>query len=268
MEPLVALDLHCHLLPGIDDGAKDLEETLALANKLVSYGISHVAATSHIQADLYPNTRATLLPLVASTQAELTARGIPLTLVPGAEVRLDLESCNANDWLTIGDLGRHMLVELPPGIPLVESLEAQLFTIQAAGITPIIAHPERQAVFQKNPDVLERWVAEKGMLTQGTLCTLAGAAGERTVTALETFLVRGLVHFMGTDAHHLDRRIRDLDQAVSRLEALVGPENARLIRIENPTALLTGAPIHRPTPVASPAAPGLVKRLLASLRLA
>lgn len=268
MEPLVALDLHCHLLPGIDDGAKDLDETFALANALVAYGITHVAATSHIQADLYPNTRATLLPLLASTQAALEAQGIPLTLVAGAEVRLDLESCNAHDWVTIGDRGAYMLVELPPGIPLVESLEAQLFAIQAAGITPIIAHPERQAVFQKDPTVLERWVVEKGMLTQGTLCTLAGAAGERTVAALETFLVRGLVHFMGTDAHHLDRRIRDLDKAVARLETLVGADNARTIRLENPSALLTGAPIKRPTPVAVPAQPGLVKRLLASLRLA
>lgn len=268
MEPLVTLDLHCHLLPGIDDGAKDLDETYALAEALLAYGITHVAATSHVQADLYPNTRANLLPLVASTQAALTARGLPLTLVAGAEVRLDLESCNNRDWVTIGDRGTHMLVELPPGIPLVESLEAQLFAIQAAGITPIIAHPERQAVFQKDPAVLERWVVEKGILTQGTLCTLAGAAGEKTITALETFLVRGLVHFMGTDAHHLDRRLRDLDKAVERLEALVGPENARVIRHENPAALLTGDPIKRPTPVPLPEAPGLVKRILASLRLA
>ena len=268
MEPLVALDLHCHLLPGIDDGAKDLDETFAIAEALVAYGITHVAATSHIQADLYPNTRATLLPLVASTQAALAARGVPLTLVAGAEVRLDLESCNPRDWVTIGDRGTHMLVELPPGIPLVESLEQQLFAIQAAGITPIIAHPERQAVFQKDPGVLERWVAEKGMLTQGTLCALAGAAGEKTVGALETFLARGLIHFMGSDAHHLDRRIRDLDKAVARLEALVGPENARLIRQENPASLLTGAAVRRPAPVAPPAPPGLVQRLLTTLRLA
>ena len=184
MDALVALDLHCHLLPGIDDGAKDLEETAAIAEALVAYGIRHVAATSHIQADLYPNTRETLLPLVASTQAFLTARGIPLTLVPGAEVRLDPDSCVPATWLTIGDAGKHMLVELPPGIPLVESMEHQLFSLQAAGITPIIAHPERQAVFQKDPDVLERWVVQKGFLTQGTLCALAGAAGEKTVQAL------------------------------------------------------------------------------------
>lgn len=269
MDALLSLDLHCHILPGIDDGAKDFEETCAIARALVAYGITHVAATSHIQADLYPNTRAILLPLLADTQAKLTAEGIPLTLVAGAEVRLDPDSCLPDTWLTIGDQGSYMLVELPPGVPLVEQMENQLFKMQTAGITPIIAHPERQAVFQKHPDVLARWVEQKGFLTQGTLCTLAGAAGERTIDALETFLRRGLVHFMGTDSHHLDRRMRDLDQAVARLEVVVGAENARLIRHDNPRALLTGSPIVRPTPVAAPAPPpGLVKRFLASLRLA
>ena len=269
MEALLSLDIHCHLLPGVDDGAKDFEETCAVARALLDYGITHVACTPHIQSDLYPNTRETLLKLVAETQARLTAEGIGLTLLAGAEVRLDPDSCTPETWVTIGDLGTHVLVELAPGFPLVEQMEHQLFAMQAAGITPIIAHPERQALFIKDPEILVRWVEQKGFLCQGTLCSLAGAAGERSVNTLDTFLRRGLIHFMGTDSHHLDRRMRDLDQAVARLDAIVGPENAQLIRHGNPRALLAGQPIRRPTPVAQPAPqPGLVKRLLASLRLA
>lgn len=268
--PLLAMDLHCHVLPGIDDGAKSLADTEALARRLLEEGIDTVACTSHIQADLYPNTRENLLPLVASTQAHLDAQGIGLKLVAGAEVRLDLDSCRPETWLTIGDMGRYMLVELPPGIPLVESLEAQLFQIQRAGITPIIAHPERQAVLQKDPDVLARWV-DRGMIAQGTMCVLAGAAGERAVTALETFLRRGLIAVMGTDAHQIDRRLRDMRLAADRLTEIVGPENAHVIRFQNPKAVLHGEPVTRPDPATVPApaaSGGFLDKLLAPFRRA
>jgi len=267
LEALVSLDTHCHLLPGIDDGARDVEEAAAIAEALVAYGITRVVVTPHVHRDLYPNTRATILPVVAETQAALARRGSPMQLVAGAEVRLDPESCTPDQWLTFGDLGTHMLVELPPGLPLVANLESQLFAIQAAGITPIIAHPERQGVLLREPDLLERWVVERGMLAQGTLCVLAGAASEGTVQALEGFLRRGLIHFLGTDVHHVDRRIRDLSRAAARLEALVGPENARLIRQDNPSALLDGGPIRRPSPVKAAAPTGLLQRLRATLRL-
>ena len=265
MTPLLALDLHCHILPGIDDGAKTLEDTEVLARTLVAAGISKVVASSHIMADLYPNTREILLPLVASTQAHLDARGIPLQLVAGAEVRLDVESCRSPIWVTIGDAGKYMLVELPTGMPLIASIEQQLFGLQAQGITPIIAHPERRVFLQKEPELLAKWV-ERGVLAQGTLGVLAGAAGERTIQTLERFLCEGLIHVMGTDAHAVDRRIRDLDKAAARLEALVGPENSRLIRLENPQALLDGRPIQRPAPVAPPAPEGLLGKLLAPFR--
>ncbi len=245
--PLLSVDLHCHLLPGIDDGARDLAETVELACALTNYGIHQVLVTPHIHAELYPNTRDNIVPLCASVQAELNQRGVELTLIPGAEVRLDPESCRPETWLTLGDRHTHMLVELPPGLPLVANLEAQLFALQAAGITPIIAHPERQGVLQKDPDLLARWVIERGMLAQGTLSTLAGAAAERTVQTLENFLLRGLIHVMGTDVHHLDRRIKNLDRATARLRDLVGPDNARLIQFENPRALVSGGVVHRPS---------------------
>lgn len=265
MDPLLALDLHCHLLPGIDDGARTLDDTEALARALVAAGIPAVVASSHIMSDLYPNTREILLPLVASTQAHLDAVGIPLRLVAGAEVRLDVESCRPETWVTIGDAGKYMLVEFPNGLPLIASLEAQLFALQAQGITPIIAHPERMVFLQKEPQLLEGWV-ERGILAQGTLSVLAGAAGERTLASLENYLCRGLIHFMGTDGHGVDRRMRDLDKASERLTAIVGADNAHLIRLENPAALLTSAPVRRPTPVAAQAREGFMQKLMSAFR--
>jgi protein-tyrosine phosphatase len=265
MASLLSLDLHCHLLPGIDDGAKTLDDSVAIAQRLVEEGLSHVVASSHIMADLYPNTRDILLPLVASTQAHFDGLGIPLTLVAGAEVRLDVDSCRPETWVTIGDAGKFMLVELPTGMPLISSIEAQLFGLQAQGITPIIAHPERMIYLQKEPALLEKWVSQ-GVLTQGTMCVLAGAASERTVGVLEGYLRQGLVHFMGTDAHGVDRRLRDMAKAAERLEAIVGPENARLIGFDNPSALLGVGEVRRPTPVDAPAPEGFMSKLLGAFR--
>jgi protein-tyrosine phosphatase len=263
MASLLSLDLHCHLLPGIDDGCKTLDDTVALAERLVEEGLSHVVASSHIMADLYPNTRDILLPLVASTQAHLDGLGIPLTLVAGAEVRLDVESCRPETWVTIGDAGKYMLVELPTGMPLISSVEAQLFGLQAQGITPIIAHPERMVYLQKDPTLLEKWV-ERGVLTQGTMCVLAGSASERTIGVLEDYLRKGLVHFMGTDAHAVDRRLRDMAKAAERLVAIVGPENAQLIRFDNPSALLGVGDVRRPSTVEAPPPEGFMKKLIGS----
>ncbi|MEB3196568.1 MAG: CpsB/CapC family capsule biosynthesis tyrosine phosphatase [Candidatus Sericytochromatia bacterium] len=264
--PLLALDLHCHLLPALDDGVKERQECLDLARALAAYGLTQVCVTPHIHADLYPNRRETIVQACAETQAWLAEQGISLRLIPGAEVRLDPDSCRPETWLTLADAGRHMLVELPPGLPLVAQLEQQLDQLQAAGITPIIAHPERQGLFQRHPELLERWVLERGILTQGTLCTLAGAAADRTVGFLEGLLQRGLVHFLGTDAHHLDRRIQGLEHGITRLHALVGDDNAMTIRFHNPDALLRGHPIQRPRPVEPDKPPSLLARLIGPLR--
>lgn len=269
--PLLSVDFHCHILPGIDDGAKTLEDSEALARRLLDEGISQVVCTSHIMADLYPNSRWKLLPLVSSTQAHFDAVGIPLKLIAGAEVRLDVESCIAANWLTIADEGKYMLVELPTAAPLIESLDRMLYDLQVQGITPIIAHPERMAFLQKDPTILARWV-DRGCLAQGTMCVLGGGAGNPlTLQALETFLREGLIHVMGTDAHQLDRRLKNLRQAADRLTELVGPENARLIRFENPQAILDGREVRRIDPSQLPppaevASESLFKKLLAPFK--
>lgn len=245
--PLLALDIHCHILPGMDDGPADLTASIALAHRLVAAGINHVVATSHITAGLYPNNRRRLLARTQMLAGTLRALGVPLRLVPGAEVRLDPESCRPESWLTIGDAARYMLVELPPGPLVIEGIEAMLRGIQAHGIRPVLAHPERAVSLQKDPGLLAAWV-QGGVLAQGTLSVLAGAAGARTIETLERFLADGLIHFVATDAHHPDRRLADLEKAVRRLEAVVGVEAAKRLRFENPAALLLGAPVAPPQP--------------------
>lgn len=264
MEPTLYLDLHCHILPGIDDGSKTMDDTLALARRLVELGIPRVVATSHIEAEVYPNSRETLLPLVEWAQAHLDEVGIPLELVAGSEVRLDYESCRKDTWLTIGDKGRHLLVELSNAMPLRAGVENLLFSLQAQGVTPILAHPERHGFLRNDMSILEDWVS-CGILTQGTMCALAGGASEPTVSALETFLSRGLIHFMGTDAHHVNSRLKGLDRAVARLNELVGEDNARLIRHQNPQSLLDGNDVLRPTPIAPPSK-GLIERFFSAFK--
>lgn len=246
-EPLLTLDLHCHVLPGIDDGPRDLAEAVAVARALVSVGIRHAVATSHITPGRYPNRRDDLLERVADFQDYLVMARVPLRLLPGAEVRLEDESLQPDVRLTIGDGGQYLLVELPNKALTPQAIESQLRDLLAQGLTPILAHPERYPMLQREPALLARWV-ELGCLAQGTLSVLAGRAAEPAIQALETFLAKGLIHVFGTDAHHVDARLKGLDGAVRRLEALVGPEASQLIRHGNPTALLLGAPIRRPFP--------------------
>lgn len=250
-EPLVSVDLHGHLLPGIDDGAKLPEDTLRLAEALLERGIPKAAATSHIYADLYPNERPGILQALEGARGLLKEAGLPLELLAGSEVRLDAESCRASTWLTYGDANKYLLVELPPGVPLQGAIESLLFSIQAAGVTPIIAHPERQAILQKKPELLGEWVA-KGMLAQGTLSVLAGNAAPQTREVLEGFLRKGWIHVVATDAHAVDRRLRDMDKAVVALERVVGEAAARAIRFDNATAVALGRAVA-PVPVAAKA---------------
>lgn len=247
----MAADLHGHLLPGVDDGAKAPEDTLRLAEALLERGIPKAACTSHIHADLYPNERPGLLQALAGAQALLAEAGLPLELFAGSEVRLDSESCRASTWLTYNDANKYLLVELPPGMPLQGAIESLLFSIQAAGITPVIAHPERQALLHKKPELLGEWVA-KGMIAQGTLSVLAGNAAPQTREVLEGFLRKGWIHVVSTDAHAVDRRLRDMDKAVVALERVVGEEAARAIRFDNANAVALGRAVA-PVPVSAKA---------------
>lgn len=251
------IDLHCHILPGIDDGPATMEESLALVRAAAANGIKAIVATPHASWD-YPMTSAAVVEsAVTGLMAALARQGIVLPVFRGAEIdltralRLPDEELHA---LRIGGRnGTYVLVECPLA-PTVPGLEQQFVRLEERGHRILLAHPERCPTFQRHPDIYERLVG-RGMLGQVTAGSVAGRFG-RTVQAYAVDLVvGGFVHVIASDAHSADRRRPSLlDELV---EAGFEPQ-ARWLTQEVPWAILTGkelppapawlAPSRRSTP--------------------
>lgn len=201
------IDLHCHILPGIDDGPRILEESIEMAEKAVLDGITQIVCTPHYTLR-YPNTRALIVPKVQYLQQELDNRRIPLRVSPGQEVHLTGELIRQVDAETIQFIDRqqrYFLLEFPKveiplyALPMVEKV------IQR-GHTPIIVHPECQAGFIKDPNKLLPFL-ELGALTQFTAPSLVGRYGETIQKTAQKLLDHGLIQMVASDAHR--RKDRD-----------------------------------------------------------
>ena len=195
------IDLHCHILPGLDDGAATVAEALELARAAVADGVEILAATPHVRDD-YPTSAAQMELLVDELQVALAEQEIGLDLRPGGEIALErLPTLEAEELRRFGLAGnpRYLLLETPyHGFPL--NLGEQVFELVAAGITPVLAHPERNREIQSSPHRLERLV-EMGMLIQLTTASVDGRLGRATKKASFELLESGLAHLIGSDAH-------------------------------------------------------------------
>ena len=211
------IDLHCHILPGLDDGSPDLATSLAMARIALDDGIETIVATPHWLVDIGP-TPAQIRTAAQQLQTALVDHNIPLTVLPGAEVRADPElpaMVRRDEVMTLADDGRYLLLE-PPFIGIPNYLEQLCFELQIAGITPILAHPERAEVAQREPELYERLVA-RGCLIQVNAPSLHGDYG-RTIAEIAADLIRrGLAHIVASDAHNATSRppvLSDARQAV------------------------------------------------------
>lgn len=244
------IDLHAHVLPGVDDGPVTWDETLALVRAAAGAGVTAMAATPHMLPDgPWANERDRILPLVDELRRRVEREGLGVDIVPGGEVYVvpdAAERVRKGKAMTYGDAGRYMLLELPPShVP--PYLERVLFELRVTGVTPIIAHPERYEVVQRDPDIVWEW-HERGALLQlnvGSL-PLAGPLG-RTARAL---LAMGAVHLLASDAHGLDRRPPLRLKDFQRVVALAGELAARQLLWDNPAAVLAGDPVTPAQPVA------------------
>ena len=228
------IDLHCHLLPGIDDGPEDLNTSLQLARHAVAAGIRISMVTPHMHAGRYENRAASIRSAAQEFQAALDAEGIALRIHAAAEVRLDHDVLT---WVAEGHvpfLGawrgeRVMLLELPHShVPvgadkLVEWLLKQ-------GIRPMIAHPERNKDIMRSADKLLPFV-RLGCLLQVTAGAVAGAFGEGARARSVDLLGKGWVTVLASDAHNLDARPPELEPGRAAAAAIVGEaESWNLVR--------------------------------------
>ncbi|MDH3975288.1 MAG: tyrosine protein phosphatase [Deltaproteobacteria bacterium] len=241
------IDIHSHLLPAVDDGADDIEETIALAMAATEAGTEIMVATPHTLNGVYRNSRPNILRQVKSVGEIIGEKKIPLKILPGADVALtpELIPClESGDLMTINDAGKYILVELPPYYD-PEKIHKIIFHLQVNGITPIITHPERDALILKNPDIL-RALIDRGCLSQITAMSITGGFG-RTVEVFSKRLIEcSLVHIIASDCHSIDKRGPSMQGAYQIVSALSGYENAQNMAVHRPQAVVDGAAIDIP----------------------
>ncbi len=238
------IDLHCHILPGVDDGARDLDDSLAMARQAAGDGIGTVCATPHIRHD-HDVVIGELAERVAALNHELSAHGIPVEVARGGEVAeaaLDGLTPGELRAVSLGGTGRWVLLEPAPG-RLSDSLLARVEDLRGRGAGAVIAHPERHW----GEDMFDRLEAmvERGALMQVTAAALENPASERPMLELAE---RGLVHLVASDAHssHFGRPLT-MSGAVARLEGVsrVGPHLDWIAR-EAPEAIVRGLDVEPP----------------------
>ena len=232
------IDLHCHILPGIDDGASDLSVSLAMAKAMAGQGITTVACTPHILPGLYHNSGPAIRLAVEQLQGTLDQEGIALELVSGADVHMTpdfIAGLRSGRLLTIAD-SRYVLVE-PPHHTAPPQLEDFFFNLVVAGYVPILTHPERLSWVPSRYEVIKRLV-QTGVWMQITAGSFAGAFGRNALYWAERMLDEGCVHLIATDAHDAQRRPPDLAAGRELVAKRVGPEEAQRLVLTRPMGIL------------------------------
>lgn len=239
------IDLHCHLLPGVDDGPGCLEESLAMARAAYADGIRTVVVTPHAQEwEQRRRAEATgyrVEGAVQQLQQKLHEAGIELTLVPGMEVDVDeaLPARLLDGRVSPLGGGPYVLLELP-FLAYALYIDQVIFRIQVAGWRPILAHVERYVYFQERPELLQELV-RRGVLTQVSAGSLTGDLGAVVRSAALRLLRRGLVHCLATDAHAASgARAPRLSPAVARAAECVGRARAEAMVEAVPGCILAG----------------------------
>jgi len=254
------IDLHCHILPGIDDGPADLAGSLELARAAVAAGTTAVVATPHVSWD-YPATSSALIAHgVDELRAALERERIALRVHTGGEIAMtraaELGEAELRALRLGGPGGSHLLVECPLS-PVTVGFEQLLGLLRSRGHEIVLAHPERCPGFQRDPAAYERLIGQ-GMLGQVTAGSLVGRFG-RTVQQLGDRLVReGLAQVVASDAHSADRRRPSIGAEL--VEAGYGEQADWLARAA-PDAVLAGTPLPPPPPMPALKRSGLARLL-------
>lgn len=235
------VDIHCHCLPGLDDGPKNMTEAIALCEALVADGITTVIATPH-QLGRFDgrNDSAGVRDAVCGLNRQIRKSGIQLDVLPGAEVRVDERVCKLLEEdiiLTLADGGRYILLELPNEAFIdIAPLLQQLVSLQ---IIPIISHAERYDILAAQQNIVSKWL-NIGAHLQVTAGSLTGHFGPQAKKAGWSFLTSGYVSVIATDAHDTNQRCPMMTAAFDKISLKLGADVARLLTIENPSRIING----------------------------
>jgi len=252
------IDIHCHILPGLDDGAKDWQETLDMCAIARNDGIRTIVATPHVKQGVYTPAKELILSKVAELNTLLTPDTSDLTLhalkvLPGADNAFEpdilnqLEKgtavylanpMNSTNFMNPGKSFRYVLLELPDYFlfPQVKDLIRKL---REKNIVPVLSHPERIAMIQRNYKLLHEFI-QAGALSQVTAMSITGEFGKEIKKLTQTLIKKNLTHIIATDAHSRDLRPPILSRAVSEVADLIGSDKAELMVQEIPQAIIEG----------------------------
>ncbi|MBC2722196.1 CpsB/CapC family capsule biosynthesis tyrosine phosphatase [Desulfosporosinus sp.] len=235
------IDIHNHILPGLDDGSKSMEETLAIVRQLYKAGFKTLIATPHVLEERDFLSPREILETTEQVRKCVAEAGIPVEILPGSENYIfpDLAKWVRDEkLLTLGNTGKYLLVELPM-LEIPQYTEQVFFDLQVQGLTPVLAHPERNKGLIDKPEHLLNW-AKKGILFQLNFRSLRGRYGPGSQELAEIMLRSHLVHFIGSDAHRISQGDTTYLEALQRVEEIVGEERVKEVAMENPQAVLAG----------------------------
>jgi protein-tyrosine phosphatase len=252
------VDIHAHVLPGIDDGPSDVEGTLELLRAAAAAGTSVIAATPHLRADFPDVHVGEIAERCKAVRDVIETEQIPIRVVSGAEVSAGWAAEADDDRLALasyGQRGRDLLIESPTR--RLVGLDRFLYELRAKGYRITLAHPERNSDWQKDDDAL-RQLVEQGVLLQvngGSL--LRSQSDRRTRRFAETLVSEGVAHVLASDGHRGRswRPVTVLSEAVEAAEALVGTERALWMAESVPAAIVEGGPLPEAPAIAAPGRP-------------
>ncbi|QPC47661.1 tyrosine-protein phosphatase [Mangrovibacillus cuniculi] len=241
------IDIHSHILPGIDDGAKHEQESLEMARQASKEGVRTIIATPHFDSR-FRNTASEVKAAVEIFNELLKQYDIPVSVLPGQEVHIGeelLENLDKEIILPITQLGHYMLVELPSSsVPFYT--DQLLYDLSLKGIVPIIAHPERNAELIENPDKLYKLV-KNGVLTQVTSASIAGKFGKKIQRFSESLIESNLTHFIASDAHNTSSRNFYWEKAWNTIDKKFGADYHYLFS-ENAELLVANRNVQKEIP--------------------
>ena len=253
------IDVHCHILPGLDDGAADIQESLAMAQAAIEDGVTHIVATPHSSSQ-YAFNYARVRQLHEQLQRLIGDR---LALATGCDFHINLENLDA----LRADAPRfcinqrsYLLVEFSE-FSIPPTMNHTLHEMQLMGLRPVITHPERNAILQGQPGKLAAWV-QIGCFVQVTEGALTGGFGAKSRDDAMRWIGEGLVHFVASDAHNMSWRPLRLLPAYDVVRERFGEEKARALFIENPLAAFEGRELPHVPDIALEEKPVRKKRFL------
>ena len=226
------IDLHCHLLPGVDDGSKNMDISLKLANDAVRDGIDYALLTPHHMNGVYLNHKKAVIQQTQEFQVELDRHKIPLKVFPGQEVRINgdlLTALDQDDILFADESGRYLMLEFPDDdVPSYTS--NMIYELMQRGIIPVIVHPERNTKIMKQPDVLYDLLS-RGCLSQITAGSYVGIFGHKVQKFSKQLIQAGQAYIFASDAHNLPKRNYEMGNAFKKFEVEYGDSYVK--RFEN-----------------------------------